>query len=284
MIPEYTLSLLFWIAPVAAMTLFFILKRSLAPIPLRALLLNLVVLSAAGFILDLCFAHYFFTFPNPETTLGIMIRRIPLEEFVFYVSGFWFIIAFYVLNDEYFLSRYNVLDTRYLRYARRLKRRVYMDISLRSVSVLAILCVGSAMLKYLLNRVSGYPIPGYFIFLAAAAYVPWIFFWRISRLFVNTRALVFTVVTTLCISIVWEVTLALPRGYWGYNPNAMVGIFVSFWNDLPIEAVTVWLFSSLIILSYEYTKVQLYRIKAIREKVFSETTPDSCQKPQVERH
>ena len=266
MLPEYTLSLLFWIVPVSAMTLFFIVKRSLAPVPLRALLLNLVVLSATGFILDLFFARYFFTFPDPEMTLGIMLRNIPVEEFVFYVSGFWFIIALYVLNDEYFLSRYNVPDSRYVRYARRLKRKVYIDVSLRSVSVLVMLCCVSIALKFLLNRVSGYPVPGYFIFLAAAAYVPWIFFWRVSRLFVNTRALVFTVVTTLCISIIWEVTLALPRGYWGYNPNEMVGIFVGFWSNLPIEAVTVWLFSSLIILSYEYTKVQLYRFQAMREK------------------
>jgi len=275
MLPEYTLSLLFWIAPVAAMTVFFIARRSLAQIPLYAMLLNLVVLSGVGFFLDLFFAHYFFTFPDPSMTTGIMIRKIPIEEFIFYASGFWFIISFYVLNDEYFLVRYNVPDSRYLRYARRLKRRVYITVSLRSLSILTILCIGSISLKYCINRVSGFPIPGYFIFLAAAAYVPWIFFWRISRLFVNTRALVFTIVTTLCISIIWEVTLALPRGYWGYNPNEMIGIFVRFWDNLPVEAVTVWLFSSLIVLSYEYTKVLLYRLRSIRQKTNAEHTDAS---------
>jgi hypothetical protein len=267
MIPEYTLSLLFWIIPVAAMTVFFISKRSLAPVPRLAMLLNLCVLSAVGFVLDLFFARWFFTFPDPGMTLGISLRGIPVEEFVFYLSGFWFIIAFYVLNDEYFLAKYNVPDSRYLRYARRLRRKVYLTVSLRSLLTLVILCGSSIACKYLLNRSSGFPVPGYFIFLSIAAYVPWIFFWRISRLFVNTRALVFTIVTTLCISIIWEVTLALPRGYWGYNSGQMVGVFISFWTDLPIEAVTVWLFSSLIILSYEYTKVQLYRRQTIGKEM-----------------
>lgn len=39
----------------------------------------------------------------------------------------------------------------------------------------------------------------------------------------------------------------------------MVGVFISPWGNLLIEAVTVWIFSSLIILSYEYTKVILHR-------------------------
>jgi hypothetical protein len=102
-------------------------------------------------------------------------------------------------------------------------------------------------------------VPGYILFLTIFAYVPWIFFQRVTRDFLNSRALVFTVLITVCISIIWEVTLALPRGYWNYNHEYMIGFFVGPWSSLPVEAITVWVFSSLIILSYEYTKLLFHR-------------------------
>ena len=258
-VPEYTISLLFWIAPVLAITLFFIVRRSLGNVQILAIAINLAILSGVGFLLDLLFARYFFRFPDDRMTLGILIAGIPIEEFVFYLSGFWFIILFYVFNDEYFLLKYNVPDSRYVRFARRLRRSVYLNITLRSLITLISLCGASILISQLLNPEENVRIPGYIIFLSTAAYVPWIFFWRVTRTFVNTRSLAFTVLVTLCISIIWEVTLALPRGYWDYNHEFMVGIFISFWSDLPVEAVTVWIFSSLIVLSYEYTKLLLYR-------------------------
>jgi hypothetical protein len=189
-------------------------------------------------------------------TLGLTIRQIPIEEFLFYFLGFWFIVLFYALNDEIFLRKYNIDDEIYYRYARRLKKKLRFYFT--RVSLLLVLAglVVFTVLKLWLNpgRVI---IPGYIIFLSVFAYIPFLFFWRTSRYFVNSRALVFTIVVTTLISLIWEVTLALPRGYWDYNHDYMVGIFVPFWNSLPIEAVTVWIFSSLIVLSYEYTKIIL---------------------------
>jgi len=60
---------------------------------------------------------------------------------------------------------------------------------------------------------------------------------------------------TVLISIIWEVTLALPRGYWDYQHGAMLGIFIGVWHDLPIEAITVWIFCTLVIMFYEYVKI-----------------------------
>ncbi|MBL8026364.1 MAG: hypothetical protein JNL74_08125 [Fibrobacteres bacterium] len=255
---EYTISLLFWIAPVVIISLFFLIHKTLKPVPLKAMLLNLAILTSIGFILDLLFAKLFFTFPNPSMTLGIDIRGIPIEEFAFYLFGFWFIILFYIFNDEFFLKRYNVSDELYVRFAGRLKRSVYVQVTIRSISVFLILTIGATVIKRIINP-NGMIIPGYFIFLSALAYVPWIFFWRVTRNFVNTRALLFTILTTLCISIIWEVTLALPRGYWNYQHGAMIGAFIPCWSNLPVEAVTVWIFCSLIILSYEYTKLMLHK-------------------------
>jgi hypothetical protein len=35
----------------------------------------------------------------------------------------------------------------------------------------------------------------------------------------------------------------------------MLGVFIKPWHDLPIEAVTVWIFSTLVILVYEFLKI-----------------------------
>jgi hypothetical protein len=60
---------------------------------------------------------------------------------------------------------------------------------------------------------------------------------------VNGRAMVFTGQAIFLISLGWEVTLALPYGWWGYNPDYMLGLFVSPWFGLPIEAAFLWFVS-----------------------------------------
>ena len=56
----------------------------------------------------------------------------------------------------------------------------------------------------------------------------------------NGAALTFTLLATLCVSITWEVSLAIPGGWWGYRHEAMIGLAVKPWNNLPLEAVMVW--------------------------------------------
>jgi hypothetical protein len=251
-VPEYTLTLLFWIAPICAMTAFFIRKRLLSPEKWFSLLVSTALLAAAGIILDLLFAHRFFTFPDPGTVCGLTIRGIPVEEFVFYVTGFWFIIFLYVFCDEWFLAKYNVPDELYARYRSHLKRMVFVHF--KSIWWVAGIAAAAILGKQILNP-AGDPVPGYFLFLLCAAYVPFILFFRVTRNFVNWRAFTFCLLLTSLLSIIWEVTLALPRGYWGYREGAMVGVFIEAWHRLPIEAVTVWLFCTLVILVYEFIKI-----------------------------
>jgi hypothetical protein len=92
------------------------------------------------------------------------------------------------------------------------------------------------------------------VFLTLAAYVPAMLLWKIASHIINRQAFLLTTVTMILISLIWEVTLALPRGYWGYNSTHMLGIFIPVWSHLPIEAVTVWLFCPVIALSYEITQ------------------------------
>ena len=86
--PEYTVSLLIWIIPVFVLTVFFINKRLLSPEKSFALIVTVAVLAAAGCALDLLFAKSFFLFPNPRAVIGLKIKGIPIEEFIFYVTAF----------------------------------------------------------------------------------------------------------------------------------------------------------------------------------------------------
>jgi hypothetical protein len=252
-VPEYTVSLLIWIAPVAFLACFFIVKRLLTPEKSFALFITVTGLAAIGCLLDLVFGKMFFLFPNPCMVLHLWrIRGMPAEEFVFYITGFWFIIFLYVFGDEWFLKKYNRPDERYARYRDRLTRTIFPHWTSLKI-VIGFLVLG-IVLKRILNPAGGW-IPGYFFFLACTAYTPMILFYRVSKRFVNWQAFWFTLIVTMLISVIWEATLALPRGYWDYHHAPMLGIFIGPWHDLPIEAVTVWIFCTLVIIVYEYVKI-----------------------------
>ena len=251
-IPEYTVSLLIWIAPIIALTFFFIKRRLLTPEKSFALLVTVLILSFIGFALDLLFAHYFFTFDNHKAVCGLTIRRIPIEEFVFYLAGFLCVLFIYVFCDEWLLLKYNMPDTEYARYRSTLKRKLVLH--LKSLWLAPALIVAGTACKRIMNP-AGEFIPGYFTFLVIAAYAPAFLFYGITKPFINWRAFLFSMQLTLLISVIWEVTLALPRGYWDYQHGAMLGVFIGVWHDLPVEAVTVWMFCTLVILMYEYIKI-----------------------------
>ena len=77
--------------------------------------------------------------------------------------------------------------------------------------------------------------------LVAGGLVPSASFYRVTRRFINWRALSLTIFIMLPVSMLWEATLALPYGWWNYEHGAMMGVFIGAWADLPIEAVMVWL-------------------------------------------
>ena len=43
------------------------------------------------------------------------------------------------------------------------------------------------------------------------------------------------------VSLIWEATLAIPYAWWGYHHDMMMGIYISAWHDLPIEAAFLWM-------------------------------------------
>jgi hypothetical protein len=57
-----------------------------------------------------------------------------------------------------------------------------------------------------------------------ASIVPSAGFFHTARPFINWRAFSFTFFLILLISLLWEVTVGIPYGWWGYRPQTMLGL------------------------------------------------------------
>jgi hypothetical protein len=235
----YTWSLLLFIVPIVVITVWFLRIEELQ-IPQRAFWRTIGILVPIGCLLDVIFAQWFFLYPNPEATLGILApalgRWVPVEEYVFYFTGFITILLLYVWLSEYWLVAYTVED--YRGEARALPK--LLKFHPVSLAVGIVLITAAVMYKKSFSSVSD-GLPGYFIVLVVGGLVPSATLYPATQKFINWRALSLTMFFILLVSMLWEATLALPYGWWNYQHHAMLGIFISAWSDLPIEAVLVWL-------------------------------------------
>lgn len=250
----YTWSLLLFIIPLAALGGWYI-RRSDLSLARKAFWRTLVVLTPAGFVLDLLFGNKFFTFPNEHAALGLNLPAvgggIPIEEFVFYLTGFMLVLLSYLWADEYWVRAYNIPD--YRSQVKDLRRIAQFHAP--SLILGAALVAGAVLYKKVFSP-SPEGFPWYFTYLVATAIVPSAGFFRAAQPFINWRAFSFTFFFILLVSILWEVTLALPYGWWDYRPAAMMGLTIGAWRGLPVEAVCVWLavsFTTVIV--YEVIKI-----------------------------
>lgn len=235
----YTWSLLLFVVPIVAITLWFFPSEGLE-IPRRSFWRTIGILAPIGCLLDVIFAQWFFCFPNPKATLGILApalgKPVPIEEYVFYLTGFITILLLYVWLSEYWLSAYTVGD--YRGEARALGRLLkFHPASL--VLGLALIAVAIVYKRWFSSVPGGWP--GYFIVLVAGGLIPSVSFYPVVRRFINWRAMSLTMFFILLVSLLWEATLVLPYGWWNYQRPAMMGVFIGAWSGLPIEAVVVWL-------------------------------------------
>lgn len=235
----YTWSLLLFVVPIVVIALWF-LPREGVKIPKKAFWLTIAILVPLGCGLDFFFAHWFFLFPDPDATLGIeapaMGGPIPIEEYAFYVTGFMAVLLLYIWMDEYWLAAYNIPD--YPGEAKKISRLLQFHPISLALGV-ALIALAVVYKKFFAPDPVGFP--GYFVFLVAGAVVPAAGFFTAARRFINWRAFSITLFFILLISLLWEVTLAVPYGWWGYRENQMLGVFVGAWFRLPIEAVCVWI-------------------------------------------
>lgn len=246
----YTVSLSLFIFPALAIAWWFFRNPHIR-FQKKAFTLTVALLFPLGAVLDVLFGNAFFTFKNHGAVLGISLPAvggsIPVEEFVFYLSGFIVVLLIYVWGDEYWLARYNVPD--YGSESRKVEKILHFH---PCSLVIGILLIAVAIVYKL--AFSGEPgFPWYFIFLTTVATVPSVGFYCSARDFINWRAFSLTLFIIVLISLLWEVTLALPYQWWGFNREAMTGIYIQAWHGLPIEEILVWI-------SVNYTTVILYEV------------------------
>ena len=235
----YTWSLLLFVVPIAAIAGWFLPTEDIR-ISQRSFWITIGILVPFGFALDFFFANRFFVYLNAGATLGIgapaLGGSVPVEEYIFYFTGFLAVLLIYIWLGEYWLAAYSVPD--YAAEARDVRRLIAFHPTSLMVGALLI---GLAIL-YRKLRFPGEPgLPGYFIFLVLGCVIPSASLFPAARRLINWRALSLTIFMILLVSLFWEATLAVPYQWWGYQDRQMIGIFIGAWSDLPVEAVFVWL-------------------------------------------
>lgn len=235
----YSWSLLLFIIPILVIGGWF-LPSERVRIPKRAFWRTIWILVPIGFGLDFFLAHRFFEFKNSGATLRFGAPAIggpvPVEEYVFYFTGFLAVLLLYVWLDEYWLAAYNEkgFSSKTGQVQRLLK---FHPASL----LVGLALIAAAILYKRVYSSSPDGFPGYFTLLVIGGMVPSASLFHAARRYINWRAFSLTIFMILLISLFWEATLAVPYQWWGYQEKEMIGIFIGAWAGLPIEAVMVWI-------------------------------------------
>jgi hypothetical protein len=262
----YTFSLSLFIIPIAVIAGWFLPSEELK-IPKRAFGLTLAILVPLGCLLDVVFAQWFFYYPNVGATLGIRAPAfgspVPIEEYVFYCTGFLAVLLLYVWLGEFWLAAYNVTD--YPGEARKMRRLLQFH---PTSLILAVILIGAAWFykKHLALPEDQAGFPGYFALLVVGALLPAVSFFPVARRFINWRALSLTVFFMMLVSLLWDATLAVPYNWWNFQHHQMIGLFIGAWSGLPIEEVCIWIaVSYATVIVFEVVKVVLASERSVRE-------------------
>ena len=274
----YTWSLsLIWL-PIVILALWFRKSPDSRPQSWKAFTYTVCILTPVWTILDMLAAPSIFQFPNCYATMQIYIPGwipgqgftglVPIEEVFFYLGSCILTLMVYIWGSMYFFKKQTV-------HINQADARDMVPLIKFDWKVLAF-GTGILLLTFVYKHfhwdgsgptfppalencrvpipdMSGRGIPLYFTILWALAFVPAVLIWHKAWKFVNVGALIFTIVSAILFSLLWEATLALPYGWWNYNPRWMMGIFIPPWHNLPLEAVVLWLLASWgVVLIYEF--------------------------------
>jgi len=234
----YTWSLLLFVVPILTIALWLVPQDGVS-ISKKSFLWTIALLVPSGFGLDFFFASSFLTFPNTGAVSGIhgptLHSWVPIEEYVFYLTGFVAVLLIYLWLDEYWLAAYSVPSES--------EQRTQFDRLLKfhpqSLAWAAVLIASACIYKYLILHQTGFP--GYFTFLVLGALLPSSVLLPEALPVINWRAFSLTMFLIVLISLIWEATLAMPYQWWGFNPTHMIGLYITGWTNLPIEEICVWI-------------------------------------------
>ena len=264
----YTISLSLFLFPLLAL-LFWMWRFNRLTFQKKAFLYSIALLAPTGIILDILFGNALFVFENHNAILGTYFPAVggplPIEELVFYISGFMTVLLLYLWCDEYWFERYNVPD--YTAESRKINKVLHFHWPSVIIGLLLIL-LAIAYKKLFAQNTDGFP--WYFTYITIVALIPSMAFFKSAKPFINWRAFSFTFFIMVLISLIWETTLALPYQWWGYQDHAMMGLFIGAWHHMPIEGIILWFsvsYASIII--YETIKIWLSSDKTLKQLIYS---------------
>jgi hypothetical protein len=197
---------------------------------------TLAVLVPMGLALNLMLADVLFVYPQCRAVIGLRIEvpigadrvGVPVEEYLFYVFGFSFILMSYV----FFAHHSNAPN--HTRKSPRAPSR-----TLKFVFFSGCPTIAAALI---LRPDAGIGTPVYLQYLVVLPLALTMAFARRACRSLDRAGFACCAGFTIALSFVMEALLALPRGWWGYNPAMMCGI--DLMPGLPIEAVLVWVLSA----------------------------------------
>ncbi len=163
--------------------------------------------------MDFFCASRLFIFANPGATLRIWApalgKPVPIEEYLFYLTGFITILLLYIWLDEYWLAAYSVRD-------HPTESRISRLLQFHPTSaIVGVVLVAAAVLYKKMLSADHEGLPWYFIILVTGGLMPSASFYPTARSRINWRAFSLTVFFMLLVSLLWEATLAVPYGWWG---------------------------------------------------------------------
>jgi len=242
----YTLSMSLFLLPLARLV-YWIFQRPDLVNQRKAAMVGLGAVLPVWCLLDVLLGLSFFKFENAGSTLGFYVpgwspgqgwvRGLPIEEFVFYVTGIAVILLAYMWASESWLSAYVRSDDERRAHGNRPLLQLHWPPVLWGAGLF-----GAALLWKKLGP-HGYNegFPGYLLFLLLTTIAPAALFMRVVRPYVNWQAFSLATFGLGIIFLVWEATLAMPYQYWGYRETQMLGVFIKAWGNLPLEAAALWI-------------------------------------------
>ncbi len=243
----YTYSLSLFAFPMLALGIWLVRSGLIGHI--RAVRLTVSLLLPLWCLLDVLLGNIFFRFPVKSATIqslavwGYMpgqgfVRSIPIEEFFFYFGGCVVILLLYVWSSQDWFAKYSMSAQEFESKAHGATGIVALDV--RALVFGAIALVLALAYKKLGPHDYNAGYPGYFLVLLGLVVLPAALLYRHVSQFINGRAFLFTLMAATLVSLLWEVTLALPYGWWDYHHEQMLGLFIHPWSNLPIEACLLW--------------------------------------------
>ena len=274
----YTISLGLFLVPLTSLTVWFARKKAVLECQWQAFWIVTAMVATTWSLLDIFLGNAFFTFPNRGATLQIFAPgytfgrgwtySIPIEEFVFYISGSAAILLGYIWAAESWLAKYTKTPAEFDAYVQTVPKLV--TVRPRYLVQGAILFAIVLAWKKLGWHEHTAGFPSYFLFELLMVIVPAATLSDAVRPVVNQPAFVYKTLALVLTSLLWEATLALPYGWWGFHHENMMGILIRPWFNLPVEEVVLWPSAAWLNLTlYESIRIYLRSGRPLMDLLFN---------------